>query len=261
MVDLATARNLISEAVLPPIMAFAADAPPSGGGLPDFDPAKEQSVVIGSDVVSFGTGVDAKFRQAISDCALFAQLRAQHMVGADADPMAFFDAYFETMMGLGWIEQSRETDALDVEGSGLDVHEAIIGVVSGFLAPIAGAGAAVLAVLNGLHQMDSKAPFITLFNKRSVHQKIGKFQFTYVHSDANGGLLAQMAAFGLVASQVVTQVLFFKLKDHSTSLRKSLGLLSIDPATLDHLRPNLAAKVLAYRQSLIAEAELGPVEG
>jgi hypothetical protein len=211
-------------------------------------------------VVSFGTGVDADFRQAITDSALFAQLAALHDVGTNADPMAFFDAYFSRLIGLGWLQQERDTSELDVKGAGFDVHQAVTGVISAFLAPIAGAAAAVLAVLNGLHQMDSQAPFITLFNKRSTREKIGKFQFTYVSKDPDHGLLAEMAAFGLVAKEDITQILFFKLKGHETSVRRSLGKLSIAPGALEGVRQQLAGKVQAYRKSMIAGAELGPVD-
>lgn len=259
MITTAQARDLIASTELPTAASFAADAP-EGGGMPTFDPAKDQAVVIGSDVVSFGSGVEAEFRQAITDSALFAQLAALHRVGGNADPMKFFDAYFEILMGLGWLVQQRDTSELDVDGVGVDLHQAVTGVISAFLQPIAGAAAIVLAVLNGLHQMNAQSPFITLFNRRSTHEKIGKFQFTYVKKDPEHGLLAEMAAFGLVADQAITQILFLKLKKDRTSVRRSLGSLSIDPAALSALRPNLAGKVMAYRTSMIAEEELGSVD-
>jgi hypothetical protein len=253
-----SARTLIATTELPPIEAFAADAV-GGTELPTFDPDKDQNLVIGSDVVSFTTGVDADFRQAITDSALFAQLAALHQVGPSADPMDFFDAYFAILLGLGWIEQSHDTATLDTSNTGLDVHKAVIGVITEFLAPIAGAAQAVIAVLNGLYQMDSSAPFITLFNQRSAHEKIGQFQFTYVQNEPGQGLIAKIAAFGLVAKDDVTQILFFKFGKQVTSLRRSRGSLSIDPEALKALKPNLAAKVMAYRAGLIAEADLGQV--
>ncbi len=253
------ARDAIATTELPAVEAFAADAP-AGGGMPDFDVDKEQSVVIGSDVVSFGTGVDAEFRQAIADSALFAQLAALKEVGPDADPMLFFDAYFHRLLQLGWLVQQRDTSELDVRGDGFDVHHAITGVITAFLAPIAGAAQAVLAVLEGLYRMNTSAPFITLFNKRSTRQKIGRFQFTYVRQDAEKGLLAEMAAFGLTANEAITQVLFFKIHRNRASVRRSLGQLSIAPDALRGIRAQLAAKVQAFRVSMIAEADLGTVE-
>lgn len=261
--SVAQARTLIQTATLPSAHTFAADAPVEGTGLPSFDAARDQALVVGSDVVSFTTGVEADFRQAITDSSLFSQLVAIHKVGENADPMAFFDAYFATLLGLGWIEQQRETAAVSLDAGGIDVHEAITGVISTFLAPVAGpaAMAAVIAVLNGLHKMDADQPFITLFNKRSQHGEIGRFQITSVRHDPAQGLMAEVMAFALKADQVVTQVLFFRLHRGSTELRRSFGSLSIDTAALAGIRPNLAAKVQAFRTALIAEADLGPVPG
>jgi hypothetical protein len=258
MTRIAEARTLIQTADLPSVETFAADA-----GLEEvaFDSAREQALVVGSDVVSFTTGVDAEFRQAIADSSLFAQLLAVRQVGENADPIAFFDAYFSTLLGLGWIVQSRDTAEIALDNAGLEVHEAVIGVITSFLGPAAGpvAVAAVIAVLKGLRQMDADKPFITLFNKRSRHGRVGRFQFTYVRKDPAQGLLAEIMAFALNADHVVTQVLFFRLHRGSTTLRRSLASLSVDTAALSALRPNLASRMRAFRTALIAEADLGPV--
>ncbi|MET0374730.1 MAG: hypothetical protein ABW128_10795 [Rhizorhabdus sp.] len=258
MFDASTSRDFINRAELPSLAALGVDAG-GAGGMPEFDAARAQALVVGSDVVSFTIGVEAQFRQVITDASLFAQLLALRKVGADADPMTFFDAYFETMLGLGWIVQERETAEIEDSGHGFDVHEAAIGVITTFLAPVAGAAAAVLAVLQGLHKMEADQPFIKLFDKRSRHAKIGRFQLTYVHQGPDHGLMAEIMAFALTAEQTVTQVLFFRLRKGDTTLRRSNARLSVDTAALTALRPNLAAKVLNFRQSLIAEADLGPV--
>ena len=259
MATVAQARTLITTADLPSAQAFAADANP-GGGMPEFDMARDQALVVGSDVVSFTIGVEAAFRQAIADSSLFAQLVALRKVGENADPMAFFDAYFATLMGLGWVAQQRDTASISFDSSGFEVHEAVIGVIGTFLGPVAGpaAVAAVVAVLNGLHQMNKDKPFITLFDKRSRHGKIGRFQLTYVHKGPDGALAAEVMAFALNAEENVTQVLFVKLHKGKTELRRSLGTLSVDTVALNDIRPNLAAKVKAFRTALIAEADLGP---
>lgn len=255
MPTVAAARTLIQTAELPDLLGLGADEP-AGGGMPTFDPARPQALVVGSDVVSFTIGVEADFRQAITDSALFAQLVALNKPGTAGDAMKFFDAYLTSLAGLGWIIQARDTAKIKLRTDGFDVHSAIIGVITAFLAPIAGAGAAVVAVLNGLHNMDPSQPFITLFNKRSRSQSLSRFQFTYVHDDPVHGLTAEMAAFALDADVGETQVLFFRLsKDHS-NLSRSLGTLSIDTAVLQEIRPNLAAKVRDFRTRMIADATL-----
>lgn len=261
MTAVADARTLIRTADLPAAEAFAADA--EGAEEVAFATAREQALVVGADVVSFTTGVEADFREAITDSSLFAQLLASRKVGENADPLAFFDAYFATLLNLGWIVQQRDTAEIALDSQGLEVHEAVIGVITAFLGPLAGpvAVAAVVAVLDGLHKMDADKPFITLFDKRSRHGKVGRFQFTYVRNDAEHGLLADIMAFALTADETVTQVLFFKLHKGSTTLRRSLASLSVDTAALAALRPNLAARMRSFRTALIAEADLGPVPG
>lgn len=251
----AAARMLIQQTDLPTPAGLAADSP--AGGLPELDMAREQTLVVGSEVLSFTIGVEAEFRRAIADTSLFAQLAANKQVGAGADPIAFFDAYLATMAGLGWIVQQCETAEFTYKGDGFDVHDAIISVITGFLAPIAGAADAVLKVLKGLREMDRDKPFIKLFDRRSRNGKIGRFQFTYVHKDEAAGLKAEMMAFALNASNEITQVIFFRLEKQRATLRRSLGTLSADTAVLAAIRPNLAAKVTAFRTALIAEADLG----
>ena len=136
-------------------------------------------------------------------------------------------------------------------------------MISTFLMPLAGpaAVAAVVTVLNGLHQMSASQPFITLFDKQTRHGRIGTFQVTSVRQDPARGLMAEVMAFALDADEVVTQVLFFKLHKGGTQLRRSFGSLSIDTQALADIRPNLAAKVEAFRTALIADADLGPAPG
>lgn len=258
--NIGIAKTLLASTELPDAHAFGAEAAP-GLGMPELDAAKDQSLVVGSDIVSFTTGVEADFRQAISDSSLFAQLLAAKQVGLDADPMRFFDAYFANLVMLGWMIQKRETAEFSYKGDAFDVHEAVIGVITAFLSPISGAAAAVLAVLKGLHEMNKDAPFITLFDKQSRRGKIGRFQFTFVHDDPDHGLMAEAMAFGLDADDRLTQVLFFKLHKGRTKLRRSTGSLSIDTEALKALKPQLAGKMMPYRQAFIAGVDLGPVGG
>lgn len=255
MPTIAAARTLIQMAELPNVMALAADEI-EGGGLPIFDPFRPQALVIGSDVVSFTVGVEADFRQAIADSALFGQLVALNKKGTAGDAMKFFDAYLTTLAGLGWMIQTRETATIKLRTDGFDVHSAITGVITAFLSPIAGAAVAVVAVLDGLHTMNANEPFITLFNKRSHFQTLSRFQFTFVHNDPVHGLCAEIAAFALNAEVGETQVLFFKINKESSALSRSLGTLSIDTEALKALKPNLAAKVGDFRTRMIADATL-----
>jgi len=254
--DLEHAKQFLANASLPmkPDISLAAA---DGMGMPQLQTAKQQSLVVGSNVVSFTKGVEADVRQAITDSSLFAQLAGAKAVGTNTDPLVFFDAYFSNLVAIGWVIQAKETAEFTYKGDAFDVHEAIIGVITAFLSPIAGAAAAVLAVLNGLHKMNEDAPFITLFNKQSRKGEIGRFQFTYVYPDPDHGLMAEAMAFSLKADNTLTQVLFFKLQKGQTSLRRSTGSLSIDADAMKTLQPKLASRMADYRKIYIAGVELG----
>lgn len=253
--DLKHAKQFLAAASLPPVPLGAGVT--DGMGMPELETTRKQSLVVGSNVVSFTIGVEADVRQAITDSSLFAQLAAAHEVGTNTDPLVFFDAYFSNLVAIGWLVQEQETAEFNYDGDAFDVHEAIIGVITAFLSPIAGAAKAVLEVLNGLHKMNADAPFITLFNKQSRRGAIGRFQFTYVYPDPEHGLMAKAMAFSLKADNTLTQVLFFKLQKGHTSLRRSTGSLSIDAQAMKTLRPQLAAKMNDYRSIYIADVEFG----
>lgn len=253
--DLEHAKQFLANTHLPSAPDFHGIV--EGMGMPELETSKQQSLVVGSNVVSFTTGVEAEVRQAITDSSLFAQLAAAKAVGTNTDPLVFFDAYFANLVAIGWLIQKKETAEFTYKGDAFDVHEAIIGVITAFLSPIAGAAAAVIAVLNGLHNMDRDTPFITLFNKQSRRGEIGRFQFTYVYPNPDHGLMVEAMAFALKADNTLTQVLFFKLQKGKTSLRRSTGSLSIDAQAMKALRPQLAAKMTAYRSAYIADVVLG----
>jgi len=252
--DLQLAKQFVKVTHLPS-MPMAIDVTP-GMGMPALDKDKKQSLVVGSNVVSFTIGVEADVRQAIADSSLFAQLAASKTLGSNSDPVEFFDTYFSNLYRLGWIIQEKNTEAHTYAGRDVDVHEAIIGVITTFLSPVAGAAAAVIAVLNGLHQMNKDAPFITLFNQQSQQGSAGRFQFTYVYPDPTQGLMARAMAFSFKANSVLTQVLFFKVQNIDASLHQSTGSLSIDADAMKALRPQLAKKMNDYRSAFIAGVEL-----
>lgn len=255
--DLQLAKDVIASTDLPSAPELFGIT--AGMGMPDFETSREQSLVVGSNVVSFATGVDATLRQAVTDTSLFAQLAAEQAVKNDPDPLKFFDAYFNHLANIGWVIQSKQTAEVNYEGDTLEVHQAILGVITAFLSPVAGAVQAVLTVLSGLQDMNRNAPFITLFKKQSRHGNIGRFQFTCIYSDPEQGPTARVIAFSLQADNTLTQVLFFKLQRGKTNFRRSEGELTINAHALISLQPQLTTKLDAYHSAYIAVTELAPL--
>lgn len=252
--DLASARAFVARADLPALEGgLALDVPEIV-----FEQARAQSVVVGSQLLSFDAGVEPGFREAISDSALLAQLVANRTVSATADPIAWFDAYFTVLGNIGWVVQARDTATYDIATDGMAVHEAILPVVTAFVGAIPGAVALVKLALDSLKAMDADSPLITLFNRESQHARIGRFQFTLVRPDGSGGLLAEAMAFVLEADRTITQLLFFKLSRSQSTLRRSLGSVSLNTAALTALRPVVRGKVQAHMASYVAALDLGP---
>lgn len=237
--------------------------PPSSalfGAAPDFpqvvfDNAKDQSIIAGSEVVSFTKSVEAEFRETISDSALVAQLAANAKFSVEQDPIAWFDHYYSILGGLGWTTQSRDTAEYKIQQNGLEVHEAVLEVVNVFLGPIPGAAKLVEIALGSLKKMNEDSPFITLFNKQSERAKVGRFQFTLVRQQGNS-FLADGMSFGIKAKHKVTQLLFFKLNKTEATMRRSLAKISIGADALEGLRPALKAKIQAHRSKFLAELPL-----
>lgn len=222
----------------------------------DFEQAKQQALLVGSDVLSFDAGVEAEFREAVSDTALIAQLAATKQLGPNADPIAYFDAYFSIVGNLGWATQIRDTAEYKLTTDGAQVHEAIINVVTAFLGNAPGAVALVALTLNSLKKMDQGSPFITLFQRNSQNAQLGRFQFTTIRPDPTGGLLAEVMAFALEAEDKITQVLFFKLRQGKSRMRRSLGSMSLNRPAMTALLPALRAKVAGHLTNNLAQLEI-----
>ena len=244
------AKQLVARIQLP--QTFAEAEPPEI----DFDTARKQAMLVGSDVLSFDQGVEAEFREAVSDTALLAQLAATHQLGSNPDPIAYFDAYFGIVGSLGWATQVRDTAEYNMETQGADVHKAIIDVATAFLGNIPGAAALVVLTLQSLQKMDQDSPLIKLFGRNIQDSKMGHFQFTTVHQDA-GGLFAEVMAFAITAREVITQVLFFHLKKGESTMRRSLGRMSLNRTALSAMQSIIRAKIESHLADNVAKLDIG----
>lgn len=249
-VDLDAARHYVARLDVP--AAFGAAEPPDLG----FDTAKQQAVVVGSAVLSFDNGVESEFRSAVSDSALLAQLVADRTQNAALDPIAWFDAYFAVLGNIGWVIQARDTATYDIKTDGMEVHEAILDVIAAFIGPVPGAAKLVTLALESLQKMDKDSPLITIFEKNSQHAQVGRFQFTTIRQEADGGLLAEAMAFALNAERTITQILFFKLSKSKQTLRRSLGTISLNREALTRLQPVIRQKVQSHMAEFVAALEI-----
>jgi hypothetical protein len=216
--------------------------------VPETFGSGQAAVVVGDHVAEFSERVGSTERSQVSDCLLFAQLAADHATKGNADLMAWYASYVDTLKRTGWTVNAAEMKDTIVADDGLVVHQAIVPVLTALLGPAAAAASMVVTVLKGLQEMDKDSPWITLFNRSSVHVSGAKLQFGFVDVPDGGEQVAvRLLAVALDAKKSVTQVLFFKLTRHEARLRSGetgLGmprtrLTSIASAVADRVRPFL----------------------
>lgn len=219
-----------------------------------FDPAKDQALVVGSEVVSFVKGVADETRQDIVNGALLAQLAANKKVADRSDIVAWYDAYFDVLAHIGWVIQDRALQAYEEEADGLTAHEAILKVAAVLLGPSPAALAVVTSTVEAMRSLDADNPWITIFNREAQSANCARFQFVLAETDAQGRIVVSIMAFGLRADASLTQVLFFKIRKNKVGLKQCAGKATINETVLagvrEAIRTKLAGRIADYVDSL-----------
>jgi hypothetical protein len=217
-----------------------------------FDQAKAQAQVVGSGVFSFAQGVDAMVRESISDSALLAQLVANKHVEFEKKPREWFKAYAEVLQNVGWTLQEGSWTTYPVSGTGVEVNEKLIEVMTAILAPAAGALSIITSTINALKAMNPDSSWITIFSRESQRAKIARFQVGLVEKDLAGDVFVSLVACLVEATNTIAQVLFFKFKGSEAAFSAYSSKVSINRAALTDLGPMIRTKVRAYQTDYLS---------
>lgn len=246
------AREYVEAARLPPAIPKL-----EGAGSPvdqALSQAKDQAAVVGSDVISFVTGVTAEQRQDLINSVLLAQLVAKVEVPDTAKIYEWYRSYFSVLKNIGWVVQTDQFATYRWASSGFQAHEAVIALATTLLGPGTGALAVIKATLDALKSMDANSPWMTIFNRESQSGKTARFQVTLAEPDDKNGFLVTLMAFGLEAKSTLTQVLFFKFRASEDVLKHFEGKISINAEVLagvrEEIRKKLAEHVSNYVRKL-----------
>jgi hypothetical protein len=239
-VDLAgTPRNIVSQSA-------ATEASSA------FDQTKTQTQVVGSGIFSFAQGVDAMVRESISDSALLAQLVANKRFNFEDAPHEWFKAYADVLQNVGWTLQEGSWSDYPVSGTGAEVNEKLIEVMTAILAPASGALSIITSTINALKAMSPDSSWITIFSRESQRAKIARFQTGLVDKDPTGDVFVALAACVVEAKNDITQVLFFKFKQAEAKFSAYSSKVSINRAALVDLGPAIRSKVRAYQTDYLS---------
>jgi hypothetical protein len=255
MSDIEKARAFVTGLALPPSPPAVLGAAPEF----DFDAARQDVAVVGSDVVAFVKEVTPEQRNDVVNASLLAQLVAKKAV---PDPktlpqvLAWFDKYFDTLSQIGFATQDMGFAEYTAGGDTFQAHQAILDVAATLLAGSPGAIVIVKKTLEALQKMDADSPWITLFHRESQSANTARVQMSIVEDDTNGGFLLSTIAFGLEAEKKVTQVLFFRFQKNRLKLRHHMGKATISPDVLAGVRDQVRQKIVAFAQTFVAGLEI-----
>ena len=104
--------------------------------------------------------------------------------------------------------------------------------------------------------MDQDQPWFTLFERESRRFTARQFQISYADLDEAGQPKISLLCFGLEAHKAITQVLFFKFKDESASLKKFSTTLNINSQILQTVQADVAARLTPNLSSYIKNIEI-----
>lgn len=234
----------------------ATDELPVPAAPPALEDRTAQALVAGSGLVMAEEGVSAQTKEDIVNSTLLAQFAASGAVADRSDVMAWYSQYFSALQRLGWVMTSQSFQEFRESGRTVEVHKAIIGVLTTALGPGATALAMAKSVLEGLSEAGSDAGWIRLFDRQTASAKVARFQVVTAQASPGGLVNIGLFAFSVEAKQQVTQVLFFKFKKSDGSLKFGGGTASIDERLLGTVRDALRKKLETAAADFVASIEI-----
>lgn len=219
-----------------------------------FDAAKQQAQVVGSGLFSFAQGVPAAAREAVSDCALLAQLVANKRASLDADPLKWFTQYAGVLQNLGWIVSDNGWTDYTAKGTAAEVHQKVVEVLTVVLGPSPAALAVLTAAINALQTMDPSSSWVTIFSRESQKARLARFQTGIAESDGTQVTLSMLGCL-IQAEANITQVLFFKYRAANATFRATDSKLTMMDSALIDLGPIVRGKVQAYQADYVGSIQ------
>jgi metacaspase-1 len=254
-----TAREFVKRAPLPAPRSRAGRGPRTRAAALEttptlaLDAAKTQTAVVGSEIVSFVTGVTAERREAIINSSLLAQLAATKKVPDAARVYDWYNAYFDVLTNVGWVVQDKGFAEYKESGTDFETHKAILAVASVALGAAPTALAIVTQTLQSLQSMNESRPWITIFDRESRRARTARFQISVAEQDPDGQFFVNLLAFGLEAKSDVTQVLFFKVRKEKAKLRHYSGRVTINSAVLGGVADVIKAKLVDHARDFVSQ--------
>lgn len=216
----------------------------------------QEVVTVGAQLAEFSDKVPAELRPLIANSMLLAQLAADKSASQTENVMDWHMKYREVLGKVGWQVEDEEVKERVITDRDLSVHKAIIPVLTTLLGPAAAATSMVITVLNGLQEMDTGSPWITMFDQQSQHARGAKFQISYVDTDANQSPTIKLLSCTIDAERKITQVLFFKFSSHRAKMNDRSSTLSTNRDVLNAGKDAINTKVASFINDFVANIDI-----
>jgi hypothetical protein len=213
--------------------------------------ATNESVVTGSEVMSFVTGLSVERRQSLLNSSLLAQLVAKQKVPDANNIEEWYKAYFEVLTNIGWVVRETNFTEYNETSDTFETHKAILALATSLLGAAPAALALVKTTLEALQTMNADSPWITLFERESHTARAARFQISVAEQTIDAQLFVTTMAFNLNAKSKITQILFFKAKSNEATLRHYSGRIEIATDILDGVQEPLKTKLAGLADDYI----------
>jgi hypothetical protein len=205
-----------------------------------------QALTIGAGMTEFSKDVPQTLRPAVSDSLLLAQLAADKATAGRDDPWAWFSNYNSVFRKIGWVCDSAEGAAQAFSDINLELHQAIIPLLTAAFGPAVAATSLIITALTQLQTMNKESPWITIFHRKSASVNAAKFGTSYVGLGIDGEAEIKTVFFGVEARQRITQVLFLNLSSGSARVKSATSNARLSAEMISRVEGTLKDKVTPY---------------
>jgi hypothetical protein len=210
-----------------------------------FTAARDQAVVVGSDVVLFAKGLAAPQRSDIANALLLAQLAKKTVPEPRTldDVLTWYAEYVDVLSSIGFAFEQDGFERITGDRGGVDLHQVVADVASLTLDPAA--LAFVGRTLESLRSLPADSPKLSLFAVNAA-EHTAHFQLVLVEPDGPDGLRLRTLAFGVQTASAVQQILFFKAAKSVTALLRGSATVTVNANVLTAVRDAIAARLATH---------------
>lgn len=218
--------------------------------------ALPDAVVSGTTLVDLANVREPQVRSGVSLAMLFASRVAENS-GAE-DPDSWLAAYQSALSKIGFSISGSAVTNSTIRKTNVAAHKALIPFLTTALGGAA-AGPVLLALLNGLQEIDADAPWITLFNRMTRRFDVSEMHFATA-LDVGIETEIRYAVARLEVDLRETQILFFRITKNSASFESLTTSMRINDHLVAMTEPLLASRLADQASSFIWEAKISGVD-